>query len=136
MISFNVFLQRSLQLRYLSQSFLVNVKKFAGSRDLALEILVGKHNSPVHKVTENGNELAVVTLLEILPAEIVILGFRSIGSKDIPHDILLSRELLQILVSPDSPVLGSRNLVTLEIKELICRHIVRKDVAIAISLQH
>ena len=96
---------------------------------------MSKDNSPIHEVSENSHQLTVVTLLEILPTEIIVLSFRSIGSKHIPHDILLSREFLQILMSPNSPILRCGNLVSLEIKELICRHIVRKDIS-AISLQH
>ena len=97
---------------------------------------MGQDNGPVHEVSENGHELAVVALLELLPTEIIVLGLRSIGSKHISHDILFSREFLQIFVSPYSPVLGCRDLVALEIEELIGRNIVREDVAVTISFQH
>ena len=93
-------------------------------------------NGPVHEVSENSHELAVVALLELFPAEIIVLGLRRIGREDISHDILFSREFLQIFVCPYSPILGRRNLVSFEIQELIGRDIVRKDISVAVCFQH
>ena len=136
MISLYVPFKGSPECRNLRQSLPVNVEEIAAGRNLAAEIFVGQDNSPVHEVAEYGHELAVVARLEILPAEIIVLGLRGIGSEDIPHHILLARELVEEFVSPYRPVAGSGNLVSLEVEELIGRDIVREDVAVSIGLQH
>ena len=103
MICVEILLKRSLELRNLSKSLLVHIEKLPACRHLTLKILVSQDNCTVDKVSENRNELAVVACLEVLPRKVIILGFRSIGSEDISHHILFSRELLKIFMSPYGP---------------------------------
>ena len=77
----DVLLQRGLQLRDLREYFLVDVLQRAADRYLAVEILVREHHRPVDEVAEDGHELAVVALLEVLPAEVVVLGLRKASTR-------------------------------------------------------
>ena len=112
----------------------VNIFRLKILWNFAAKILLRKHNGAVHKVTEYSNQLRVVTLLEILPGKVVILGLRSICAQHITQHILLAGEILQVLIQPYSPVAGSRDLLTLKIQELVGRHIVRKNISVSVSL--
>ena len=115
--------------------FCVNCFRLLILRHCAAKILVGKHHGAVHEVSKDGKEFRVVAALEVLPGEVVILGFRGIGGEDITHDVLAARELLLIFIHPHGPVTGSGNLVTFKVEELIGRDVVRKDVR-SLGLQH
>ena len=49
--------------------------------------------------------------------------------------VLLTGELFQILVKPDSPTARRRNLVSLKVEEFVCRYIIRKYIA-SVCLKH
>ena len=130
-----VLLQRSLEPGYLAEHFAVDVLQASARGGPAFEILVGKHHGAVHEVAENRHELAVVALLEVLPAEIVVLGLRSVGGQHVAHHVLLAGEVLEIFVRPYGPVARSGYLVALEVEEFVGRHVVRKDIA-SVGLEH
>ena len=132
----DVVFKRLPERKDLGKSLAVNVLQFSGSRDHSFEILVGQHDCTVDKIAEYGDQLAVVAGLEVLPAEIVVLGFRRIGGQDVPHHVCLAREIFKIFMSPDSPVAGSGDLVALEIEELVGRDVVRQDIAVAVGFEH
>ena len=97
---------------------------------------MSQHHSTVHEVAEDGHQLGIVARLELLPAEIVIFCLGGIRRQHITQHILLAGEILHILVRPHGPAAGSRYLVSLEVQELVGRHVLREDVAVAIGLQH
>ena len=66
--------------------------------------------------------------MEVLPRKVIVLGFGSIGREHIAKDVLLTREILQILIEPDGPVAGGRDLVPFEVEELISRDILGQDI--------
>ena len=136
MITLDVPLKRSLERRNLRKSGLVHFLKFSRGRNLSLEILVGQHDGAIDKIAEDGHQLTVVACLEILPAEIIVLGLRSVGREDISDDILFAREIAEILVSPDRPVLGCRDLIPFKVEELVRRNVVWQDVTVTVSLEH
>ena len=113
----------------------VNCFRFLVLRHCTAKVLVGEHHGAVHEVSKDGKEFRVVAALEVLPGEVVVLGFRGIGGEDITHDVLAARELLLIFINPNSPIAGSGNLVTFKVKELIGRDVVRKDIS-TFGLQH
>jgi len=85
---------------------------------------MGKNHSPVNKISQDGNQLAVVTGLKIFPCEIVILGLGHVGGKYIPQHILLAGKLNQVLVQPNSPVARGGNFIAFQVKKLIGRDII------------
>ena len=103
MIALYVAFEGSTEFRDGCKDFTVNVQEFSACRNLASEILVSQHDGAIDEVSEDSHQLAVVACLEVLPRKVIILGFRSIGSEDISHHILFSRELLKIFMSPYSP---------------------------------
>ena len=131
-----VLLQRLAKGGDLRQCLFVDSLKRTCGRDLAVEILMGQHHGTVDEVAENCHQLGIVAHLEVLPTEIIVLGLRGVGRKHITQDVLLSGEILEILVGPDSPAARSRYLVAFEIQELVGRDVIRKDVAVAIGLEH
>ena len=94
-----------------------------------------QHQSPVHKVSQYGQQLIIVLGLEIFPGKVIILGFGRIGGKGIPQHILLAGKFFEVFVQPYSPVPGCRDLIVLKVKEFKCRYIIGKDIA-AFLLQH
>jgi len=114
---------------------LIVVGERATNRHLAVEVFMGKHHGPVHKVAENGYQFVVVTGLEIFPGKIVVLGFRGVGGEHIAQYVLLAGKIHQIFVQPDGPVPGGGNLVAFEVEEFIGRHVVWQDVG-SFSLEH
>ena len=106
MVSFNIFLKRGLEKRNLGEGLAVHIQKLPCCRDLAAEIFVRKHYCAVDEVAEDGNEFAVVARLEVLPAEIVVLGLRSVGGKHVTQHVLLAREVLEVFVCPYGPSAG------------------------------
>ena len=113
----------------------VVVGEFAGCRHLAAKIFVGEHQCAVYEVAKYCHQLVVVASLEVLPCEIVVLGFRSIGSEHIAQHVLLAGEVVEIFVQPHSPIARSGNLVALEVEELVAWHVVGQDER-AFSLEH
>ena len=96
---------------------------------------MSEHQSAVHEVAEDCHQFIIVASLEIFPSEVVVLSFRSVGSKHIAEHVLLAREVFKIFVKPYSPVARSRDLVALEVQELVAWHIVGQDKR-AFSLEH
>ena len=119
----------------LGDGLLVILSQFATLRHYAIPIFLSELQSTIHKVAIDSHQLAVVALLEVLPHEVVVLGFRCIGSKHIAQHILLAREIYQIFVEPHSPVLRGGNLVVLQIQKFVGRHIVGHDV-LTMGLHH
>ncbi len=119
----------------LSNSLLIYLLQFAASRNYTAPIFLSELESTVYEVTINSYQFRVVALLEILPCEVVVLGLRSIGCQYIAQNILLAREIYEILVQPDCPVTRGRNLIILKIQELVGRHVVWQDI-VAVCLQH
>ena len=136
MVALKIPLQRLLYYRKFCHNCLIYLLQLAGLRHLTLEIFVRKHNSPIYKIPEYCHQLTIVPGLEISPAEVIILSLRSICGKHIPHHILLARELLQILMRPDCPVSGGGDFAALQVKELIGRNIIGKNIAISVRLKH
>ena len=97
---------------------------------------MSQHHGTVYKIAEDGDEFGIVTGLEFFPAEIVVLGFGSVGGKYISQHIFLPGEILHVFMSPDGPTTGSGDFVALKVQEFIRRNVLRKDEPVAISLQH
>ena len=93
-----------LNIRKFLQGFLIVIGQFPTSRYLAVKIFMSQYQRTVHEVTVYSYQLIVVACLEILPGEVIVFGFRSIGSQHIAQHILFAREILQIFVQPHSPV--------------------------------
>ena len=113
----------------------VNGFRLAVLRDGPAEVLVRQDDGAVDEVAEHGDELGVVALLEVLPGEVVVLGFGGIGGEHVAEHVLVAGEVLLVLVHPDGPAAGGRELVALEVEELVGRDVVREDV-IAVGLEH
>ena len=79
MIGIEVALERGLQLGDGGESLAVDIQKLSASRHPAFEILVRQNDCTVDEIAEDRHQLAVVAGLEVLPAEIVVLGLRSVG---------------------------------------------------------
>ena len=65
------------------QSLAVDILQFSASRNDAVPILLGQLQGTVDEVAIDGNQFVVVAVLEILPCEVVVLGFRGIGCQHI-----------------------------------------------------
>ena len=96
---------------------------------------MGEHQRAVDKVAQNGHKLGIVLQLEILPCEIVVLGFGGIAAQCVPEYILLAGEFFQIFVQPHSPVAGGADFVALKVEELVGWNIGGEDVA-AVGMEH
>ena len=117
------------------KGLLVNVKQLATGRNHTVPVFLGQLQGTIHEVAINSHQLVVDAILEIFPSEVVILGLRGIGCQHIAQHILLARHVNQILVQPDSPVARGRDLVVLQVQELVGRYVVRHDI-LAMSLHH
>ena len=94
-----------------------------------------QHQRAVDEVAEHGHQLVVVARLEILPREIVVLGFRRIGAQHVAQHVFLARKLFEVFVQPHRPVPRRRDLFSLQIQELVGRHVLRQDIT-AVRAQH
>ena len=124
-----------LHILELSQSLFVNIEQLATGRHNTVPILLGELQGTVHEITIHSHQLVVIAILEILPGEVVVLGLRSVGSQHIAQHILFARHIHQILMQPYCPVARGRDLVVLEVQELVGRHVVRHDI-LAVGLHH
>ena len=117
--SLDVLLQGFTAGLYGCKSLRIDCFRLKVLRYCASKILVGEDHGPVHEVSEHGHELRVVAALEVLPGEVVVLGFRCVCGKDIAQDIFLSGEIPLVLIHPHGPAAGCGNLVAFQIQELI-----------------
>ena len=101
----------------------------------AIEVFLRQLQCAVHEVAIHCHQLVVVTLLEVFPCEVVVFGLWRVGGEHIAQHVLLAREVLEIFVEPHCPVARCRNLVVLEVKKLVGRHVVGQYV-VAVSLEH
>ena len=101
----------------------------------ALVELVGEDEGAVDEVAEDGDEFGVVLELEVLPGEVVVLGFGGVGAEGVAEDVLLAGELLQVLVEPYGPVAGGGDFVALEVEEFVGGHVGGQDVG-AVGMEH
>ena len=92
-----------------------------------VEVFARQYECTVDEVAEDGHQLVVVAGLEIFPGKVVVLRLGRVGGKHIAEHILLARQIVEVFVEPYSTVLRRRDLVTLEVQELVSRHIVRQD---------
>ena len=49
----------------------------------AIEVFIGEHDGAVHEVAQDGHQLVVVAVLEILPGEVVVLSLGGIGGEHV-----------------------------------------------------
>ena len=119
----------------LLDSLEVYLLKLAALRHNTVEILLCELQGAVDEIAVNSHKLVVVAVLEVLPCEVVVLCLRRICRENIAQNVLLAGEVDEILVEPYSPVARCRNLVVLEVEELVRRHVVGQDI-VAVSLQH
>ena len=131
----DVALQLCLDLLQLRNGLLIIVGQLATSGNYTVIILLREDQGAVDEVTQDSHQLRVVTCLEVLPSEVVILRLGGICTQYVTKYILLSGELLQILMQPDGPVARGRNLVAFEVQELVRGDIFGQDV-VAMRLQH
>ena len=82
----------------------VDVKQFATFRNNTIEIFLCELERTVDEVAVNSHQFVVVAVLEILPGEVVVFRFWSVGREHIAQNVLLAREVFQIFVEPDGPV--------------------------------
>ena len=113
----------------------VNVEQFATLRHHAIEVFLRQLQCSVNEVAIDGHQFRVVALLEVLPHEVVVLCLGCVGCKHIAQYILLAGEVNEIFVQPYCPVARCRNLVVLEVEELVCRHVVGHDIS-TVRLHH
>ena len=66
--------------------------------------------------------------MEVLPRKVIVLGLGSVGREHIAEDVLLTGEILEVLIEPNSPVARGRDLVSFEVEELISGDILGQDV--------
>ena len=92
-----------------------------------VEVFTRQHECTVDEVAEDGHQLVVVAGLEVFPRKVVVLRLGRVGGKHIAEHILLARQIVEVFVEPYSTVLRRRDLVALEVQELVSRHIVRQD---------
>ena len=92
-----------------------------------VEVFARQHECTVDKVAEDGHQLVVVAGLEIFPGKIVVLRLGRVGGKHIAEHILLAGQFVEVFVEPYGTVLRRRDLVALEVQELVSGHIVRQD---------
>ena len=119
---------------HLAEHLPVLVRQLGGGH-LSVKVFPRQHHCAIDEVAEDGHQLAIVAGLEVLPREVVVLRLRGVGGQHIAQDVLLAGEVLEVLIEPDGPVLGGRDLVSLEIEKLIGGHIVGEDKG-ALSLEH
>ena len=86
------------------QRLAVVVVQFACGGHYAVEVLLGELQGAVHEVAINGNQLVVITCLEVLPGEVVVFCLRCVGGQHVAQHILLAGEVNEILVQPYCPV--------------------------------
>ena len=131
----DVFLQGLAAGLHGSKGFGVNGLGLQVLGNLPAKVLLGEHHGAVHEVSEDGHQFAVVAPLEVFPGKVVVLGLGGVGGEHVPQHILLSGELLLIFVHPHGPVAGCGNLVSLQVEELVGRHIVRQHI-VSVGLEH
>ena len=134
-VEFYALLGVSLDLGDFGEGFLVVIRKRGRLRNNVAKILFSQEQRAVNEVAKHSHKFVVVALLEILPSEIVVLGFGGVGGEHITENILLAGELLVVFVQPYSPVPRRGNLVAFEVKELVGGHIVGQYVR-TLSLQY
>jgi len=96
---------------------------------------LSKDYHPVYKIAKDGYQFVIVPRLEILPGEIVILGFRGICRKRITEHILHILKVFQVFVQPNGPVAGSGQFLPFQVKKFIGGDIIGQDI-IAMCLKH
>ena len=129
------FLYFSLDILKLGDGSLIVLVEGTRSWNLAIEILLGQHQRTVDKVAVDSHKLIVIARLKIGPSKVIILGLRRIRGQHIAQDILFAREIHKVLVEPYSPVARGRDLVALEVEELVRRYIIWNNIA-TLSLEH
>ena len=82
----------------------IYVEPLATGGNNTIPVFLGELEGTVDKIAIDGNQLVVITILEVFPSEIVVLGLRGIGCQHVAQHILLTRHINQILMQPDSPV--------------------------------
>ena len=128
-------LERTLHGSYFRNCLTVIIIHLSAGRNLAAVIFLRKHQRTVDEISQHSDQLVVVAGLEILPCKVVILGFGGIGTQHIAQYILLSGELLQVFMQPHRPVARGRNLIALEVQELVGRHVLRQYIP-PVRLEH
>ena len=121
-----------LKLSY--RSFVFGQERSAG-RHFPTIVFVSQDECAVYEVSVDGNQLVVVSGLEILPRKVVVLRLRSVGREHITQYVLFVREVGEIFVQPNGPIARGRNLAILEIQKFVGRNIVGQDV-FAVRFQH
>ena len=99
------------------------------SRHSAVVILAGQHQHAVHEVAQDVGQLVVDLVAEVAPRELAVLLFWHDGRQDVAHRVAAFREILEVLRHPHRPVPRGADLVTLEVHELVGRHVGREVVA-------
>ena len=80
MVILDIPLERSLYGDHFRNGLAVIICQAAACRNLAAIILLRQHQCTIHKITQYGNQLVVITRLEILPRKVVIFRFGSVGT--------------------------------------------------------
>ena len=75
-----------------------------GFRHLSAVVLVAEHEDALHEVADDGHQLVVVLVLEILPRELAVLELGEDGGKRVAQLVLPVRPALDVLVQPHRPV--------------------------------
>ena len=134
-VALDVLLQSLADAGHLGQRLAVVVGQLACRGHNAVVVLLREHQRAVHEVAEDRHQLVVVASLEVLPSEVVILGLGGICAQHVAQNVLLTGELIEVLVQPYSPIARGRDLVTFEVQELVCGHVLGQDIT-AVRLQH
>ena len=106
----------------------VVVIEFAALGNVSLEIFLGEYERAVDEVAVDGDQFVVVACLEVRPSEVVIFCLGSVGREDITQYVLFAGEIIEVFVEPNRPVARGRNLVALEVEELVGGNVVGQDV--------
>src|SRR5439155_11112631 len=94
-----------------------------------------QHKCSVNKISKNGDQFTVISLLEIFPGKIIILCFGSVGTKNITKHIFTTGKIFKVLMHPHGPVTAGRNFITLNIQKFVGRDIIRQHKS-SMCLQH
>ena len=119
----------------LLQGLTVIVGQLTRSRHLPLEIFIRQDQRTVDEVTQDSHQLIVIACLEIFPSEVIIFCLRCIGGQHVAQYILFTRQVHQILMQPNRPVARGRDLIALQVQELIGGDVIR-HVVTAVCLHH
>ena len=110
-------------------------------RHFAFAQLVHQHKSAINKISKNGYQLTVDSILKSLPSKLAVFCFWGNLSKVIAQGIyhhvtaiFLFNKILDIILHLNTPSSARAHLISFEVHEFIAWHVVRQN--ISMQFQH